>query len=129
MSQSDIEIGSKIKRLRLDKGITQKQMADLMGVSQTAIALWENGNRSISIETLRKFSVILGVEIMELLPGNNDDKKSTHNEEINVVDFFKGVGGLPETLAAHFDGDKFTEDELNEIRQFVEFVKSKRDKI
>ena len=128
MSQSDIEIGSKIRKVRLDKGITQKQMANLMGVSQTAIALWENGNRSISIETLRKFSVILGVEMMELLPEDNDDNKAAHNEKINVVDFFKGVGGLPDTIAAHFDGDEFTEDELNEIRQFAAFVKSKRNK-
>lgn len=29
-------------------------------------------------------------------------------------------------IAAHFDGEEFTEDELEEIRRFVEFVKSKR---
>lgn len=32
----------------------------------------------------------------------------------------------PTTIAAHFDGDEYTEDELNEIRQFAEFVKNKR---
>ena len=32
----------------------------------------------------------------------------------------------PITLAAHFDGDEYTEDELDEIRQFAEFVKNKR---
>lgn len=30
------------------------------------------------------------------------------------------------SLAAHFDGDEYTESELNEIRQFAEFVKNKR---
>ena len=30
------------------------------------------------------------------------------------------------TIAAHFDGNEYTEDELNEIRQFAEFVKNKR---
>ena len=30
------------------------------------------------------------------------------------------------TLAAHFDVKEYTEDELNEIRQFAEFVKNKR---
>ena len=30
------------------------------------------------------------------------------------------------TLAAHFSGDEYTESELNEIRQFAEFVKNKR---
>lgn len=32
------------------------------------------------------------------------------------------------TLAAHFNGDEYTPDELEEIRQFAEFVKSKRKK-
>lgn len=31
------------------------------------------------------------------------------------------------TIAAHFDGDEYTEDELDEIRQFAEFIKSKRN--
>ena len=30
------------------------------------------------------------------------------------------------TIAAHFDGDEYTEDELHEIRKFAEFLKSKR---
>lgn len=34
----------------------------------------------------------------------------------------------PTTLAAHFDGDEYTESELDEIRQFAEFVKNKRAK-
>lgn len=32
----------------------------------------------------------------------------------------------PTTIAAHFDGSEYTEDELDEIRQFAEFVKNKR---
>lgn len=34
----------------------------------------------------------------------------------------------PTTLAAHFDGDEYTDAEMNEIQQFAEFVKGKRDK-
>lgn len=34
----------------------------------------------------------------------------------------------PTTLAAHFDGDEYTEEELDEIKQFAEFVKGKRGK-
>ena len=36
-----------------------------------------------------------------------------------------GIDDEPTTLAAHFDGDEYTEDELDEIRQFAEFVKGK----
>ena len=32
----------------------------------------------------------------------------------------------PSTIAAHFDGDEYTESELEEIKNFAEFVKNKR---
>ena len=32
----------------------------------------------------------------------------------------------PTTIAAHFDGDEYTPEELDEIKAFAEFVKSKR---
>lgn len=32
----------------------------------------------------------------------------------------------PTTLAAHFDGDEYTDDEMNEIQQFAEFVKNRK---
>lgn len=30
------------------------------------------------------------------------------------------------TIAAHFDGEEYTQDELDEIRQFAEFVKNRK---
>lgn len=35
------------------------------------------------------------------------------------------VSYKPSTLAAHFDGDDYTDDELDEIKQFAEFVKNR----
>ena len=34
----------------------------------------------------------------------------------------------PHTLAAHFEGEEFTDEELHEIENFVRFVKSRRPK-
>ena len=36
------------------------------------------------------------------------------------------VDDQPQTIAAHFDGNEYTEEELDEIKAFAEFVKSKR---
>lgn len=38
----------------------------------------------------------------------------------------KNEGYIPETIAAHFDGDKFSEDEMEDIARYIEFIKSKR---
>lgn len=40
--------------------------------------------------------------------------------------FLDRIKNRPETIAAHFSGDEYTKEELEEIRQFAEFVKSKR---
>lgn len=86
--------------------ITQKELADQLGVKHNAISAWENGVNSIDIDTLFRICKIFGVTVNDMY-GMNDTSSST-------------------TLAAHFDGDEYTESELDEIRQFAEFVKNKR---
>ena len=38
-----MEFGEKLKKLRIEKGISQKQLADAIYVSRSAVAKWENG--------------------------------------------------------------------------------------
>ncbi len=47
--------------------LTQKQLADKLGVSQAAIGMWENGNRKPDIIMLKKIAHILGCTADELL--------------------------------------------------------------
>ena len=93
-----------LKELRIAKGISQKEIADYLGVSVAAYSLYERGNREPNIATLKKIADYYNISIDYLLDLDNS---------IN-------------TLAAHFDGTEYTEDELTEIRQFAEFVKNKR---
>ena len=39
----DILIGKNIKHLRIEKGITQEQLAEAMNVSCAAVSKWERG--------------------------------------------------------------------------------------
>ena len=46
---------------------------------------------------------------------------------LNVsADTLLGIDNEPTTLAAHFEGDEYTESEMEEIRNFAAFVKNKR---
>lgn len=47
---------------------------------------------------------------------------------INKSDLIEDKSSFPEvnTLAAHFEGEEFSEAEMEEIKNFVEFVKNKR---
>lgn len=62
-------LGARVKTLRKEKKITQKQLAEKMQVSQTAIALWESGQRGISLETLEKIAECMDLSSEDLLFG------------------------------------------------------------
>lgn len=61
-----IEIGKQIKNLRIEKGVTQEELANHLGVSYQAVSKWENNITSPDIELLPKLSVYFGVTIDEL---------------------------------------------------------------
>ena len=82
--------------------ITQKALAEQLGVKHNAISAWENGVNSIDIDTLFRVCKIFGVTV-------NDMYEMTSSE--------------PTTLAAHFDGDEYTEEQLNRIKEFAKFIK------
>ena len=93
-----------LKEARLRSGLSQKEVAENIGVAKSTYSLYESGNREPNVNTIKKIADCLNVSADTLL-GLNDE---------------------PTTLAAHFDGEEYTEDELDEIRQFAEFVKNKR---
>lgn len=53
--------GQKIKECRRAKGVSQEELAGMIGVSQNAIYLWENGKRTPKKETLNHIYEALGV--------------------------------------------------------------------
>lgn len=60
-------MGAKIRQLRERLGMTQKQLADALGLSQVAICLWETGENVPTIQNLYRLADILGCEPGELL--------------------------------------------------------------
>lgn len=62
----NIEIGAKIKSLRLANSMTQEQLAQKLGVSAQAISKWESGTNIPDIQMLPCLAVIFGISIDEL---------------------------------------------------------------
>jgi len=61
-----MELGNKIKNLRLRAGLTQEMLAEELGVSFQTISKWENSVCAPDISMLPKLSVYFGVTIDEL---------------------------------------------------------------
>ena len=61
------EIKNRIKELRKEKGLTQKQLAELVNKSETGLASWEQGLSEPSINDIRALCKIFGVSADYLL--------------------------------------------------------------
>ena len=95
----------RIKLLRINYGYSQEQLALKVGYAdKTSIAKIEAGKVDLPQSKIIAFAKALNTTTSYLMDGN--DK--------------------PQTLAAHFDGNEYTAEELEEIKQFAEFVKAKR---
>ena len=99
-----------LKLLRNEKNMSQQELADALGISKSSINMYERGERQPNFEVLETIADFFNVDIDYLLGRTNKTTKLIN----------------PTTIAAHFDGDEYTPEELDEIKAFAEFVKSKR---
>ena len=59
--------GHRIRTLRVEKGLSQQQLADLIYVTRKTVSNWESGNRMPDITMLSRLAECLGVETYELI--------------------------------------------------------------
>ena len=93
-----------LKEARLKSGISQKDLAESIGVAKSTYSLYESGKREPNVDTIKKIASSLNVSADTLL----------------------GIDNEPITLAAHFEGDEYTESEVEEIKNFAAFLKNRR---
>lgn len=62
-----MSIGNNIKRLRQNKGVTQEQLGEALGVSSQAVSKWENESALPDILTLPKLADYFGITIDEVM--------------------------------------------------------------
>lgn len=97
-------IGNKLDELLKKRKMTVSELARRVGVAPTTIySIIQRNNKKVDIDVLLNIADVLGVD----------------------AEYFRD-SEKPVTIAAHFDGTEFTEEELDEIRNFAEFVKNKR---
>lgn len=106
-------INDEIKRLRLQRHLTQENLAEAFGVSQATIAAWENGTRKPTIDCIPKIAEFFGVTIDEIIRPNT---KETRNYPVES----KLDHQLIELLV------DFSPDEIRRILDFAAGLKANR---
>lgn len=94
-----------------------RKFAEYTGIpSSTITSMLSKGVGGTSVDTVIKICKALGITVEELQNIESKDNKDNIKKESNK----------PTTIAAHFDGEEFTEEEIEEINNYIKYVISKR---
>lgn len=133
-------LGTKLKDILTERGITVKDFAEQIGVPPTTLySFIKRDSDDVKLELITKICNGLGIKVTDFLktldyidgkPTTFLDLTNFDENEINKVSqkITEEMTGKPITIAAHFDGDEYTEEEIKKISEFAEFVKSQRKK-
>ena len=80
---------NRFKQLRLDQGLSQLALANLLNVHQTAVSQWETGRTQPDNDTLIKLSVLYHVSVDYLLgrPSEVERPVSKKDKELEGIEF------------------------------------------
>lgn len=133
-------LGDKIKKLRKSKNITQEELGKNIGVTTSMVGMYETNARKPSYEVLIKIAEFFSVSTDFLL--NTEEKldmtldsvKKVYNmlkeatDEYGIEEVTEKQENKIKTLAAHFEGEEFTDEDVEDIENFIKFIISKKKK-
>lgn len=82
--------GKMIRQARIDKGYTQSELGDMIGVSNKAISRWENGETFPDIGVIEPLAQMLELRIQDIITGTKDSDQDTAITEVVRVAKMQG---------------------------------------
>lgn len=119
-----------LKKLRESKGISQRKLAEELGLSQSTVGMWESGKNRPEYSNLIKLAEIFGVSVNELTENEYSEEviaKELHNNS-DYVDSNKIYKKLVE-IGLLKEGEPITEKHLEVLAEILapqlEFIRFK----
>ena len=85
-----IKIGKFISEKRKEKGLTQMQLAEKLGITDRAVSKWETGKSLPDASIMLELCATLGVTVNDLLCGEEVSMKNYSEEaEKNLIEMVK----------------------------------------
>ena len=99
-------IGKRIKDMRIEKGLSQKELGDLLGVTKVSVCGYENGTRTPSLDTFNLLAEVfntttdylLGREIVIRDEENQEYLGNISKDDIDIINELKNNTKLYEKL-------------------------------
>ena len=111
-----MNVGELIKSSRLEKGMTQEELAEKVGVKKSAVAKWENGRVSeIKRSNLKNLADALGLDPNQLL-GDNDSSRFVEEKPVKN-------DGLTENHRKLIDfAEQLSEDQAEKVLRLMQSI-------
>ena len=77
--------GKMIRQARINKGYTQSELGDLIGVSNKAISRWENGETFPDIGVIEPLAQMLELRIQDIITGTKDSDRKLLENGVAIV--------------------------------------------
>ena len=83
-----MDFGKQIKQMRLERKLTQEQLANHLGVSRQAVSNWENNKNLPDLELIIAISKLFSVSLDDLILGGNETRRA----KMNLISI--AIGGI-----------------------------------
>ncbi len=113
-------VGSKIRELRKNAGMTQSELALKLGISASAVGMYEQGRREPDGEMLLRLCSVFSVTTDTLLGNTENIQKQEKREVSEVFDEFTGL--LSSQQGLMFDGVPLNDEDRNKLIDAVKVV-------
>lgn len=118
---------NKLAQFRKKAGLTQKELAKELGVAQSSITYWENGERTPSAKSAQKIANYFNVPLEEIFEPYKEE--FSLSKIINTVSTSSELFDSFRQLEAFLNEKKFTVQEFKDLKEYAEFLISRRNKI
>ncbi len=111
------DLGNRIYNLRKSKGLSQKELGELVGVSNKSVSKWENGTAIPKTDTLVKLAEVFDISSQELLQGKTDNRMTLSQLSSQASEMF-----LKEEIEKRENQDKLQE--VTEQKRYLVIISS-----
>lgn len=126
----NMNVAELLKHYRKQAGLTQKQLAERLNITQQNLSVYESGKRKPKIDTLKRFSAALDIPYTELLKAwqpdlNIDPVDAAFIDYFTKIDNSNGLNASDRRALEHFR--PLSDTNKDKAIDFMDYLKSKQD--
>ena len=112
-------MGNRIRELRKAKGLTMKQLGEVLDLAESTISQYETGKRQMDNETLLRLGEFFDVPVGYILGAEENIKAPTENGE-------RALSDAELKFALWGNCEDVSDEDLADVRRYAAFVRERK---